>query len=154
MTSTMRRNTALIPPTFKLLVEHPEYRKFVRTMPTIPANMRQGRPWAVWAITHNARWRGGLFESYVDAWGATLKAMRNTEKYRDVALVSRRQLFEPPRAVIPLIEYPFEWCPRCRRPTMYRPLQRHHAVEILTLQDPYRCYFCGIRRSFAGETIY
>jgi hypothetical protein len=75
-------------------------------------------------------------------------------KYRDVALVSRRMLFEPPVSVRHTIEYPFEWCPRCRRPTMYRALQRHHAVVVLTLQDPYRCYFCGIRRTMSKETVY
>lgn len=144
----------LHPPTFQSLVDDPVYRRYVKTVPHLPNNLTGGNPWAVWAITQpidgypDGRWRGAMFATYAQAWAATLSAMRNTARYRDVSLVSRRAMFHPPIGFV--WDFPYEWCPRCRRPTLYRMMSRHHAVTVLTSDDPYRCYFCGIRRSFAG----
>lgn len=48
-----------------------------------------------------------------------------------------------------------EWCPNCRRPTVFKWFKKHHAfvqkeaAEFVTVYDPahLRCTICGIRES-------
>lgn len=136
------------PPTFAELIDDPAYRKFVKTVPRLPDNLQHGKPWAVWALTTQGKWRGGQFATYAEAWAVTIKTLRNT-RYADVSLVSRRKLFTMPIMVAPLVSFQLAWCPRCRRPTVFEYAGSHHAVKVMTYDDP-RCYYCGIRQSFAG----
>lgn len=144
------------PPTIHMLLEDPIYRAFVKRNADhqLAVNLRQGEPWQVWARTTEdpARWRGARFSSYPDAWASLVKAVRNRARYADVTIVSRRQLFTPPPG-LNRETWPrqFEWCGRCRRPSYFAYRPRHHALRdapVLTEDDPYRCFYCGVRRAF------
>lgn len=112
----------LRPPTFNSLVDDPAYRKYVKTVPFIPESISHGNPWAVWALTDAStragKWRGGQFPTYAKAWSVLVKALRSP-RVVDVTIVSRRRLFRVPPELDHMVYFPYEWCPRCRRPTMY-----------------------------------
>jgi hypothetical protein len=137
------------PPTIRELLEDPAYRKYVKVVPHLPDNLRHGNPWAVWALARNGRWRGGKFHTYRDAWNVVVKAVRN-DQIEDVSIISLRWPFHQPlEARFP---WNFEWCYRCRRPTTYEWCLSHHALKaapVLTEDDPYRCFYCGVRRAYA-----
>lgn len=168
---------ALTPPTMHELLDDPIYRAYVKRVPQttvkgrpLPA-LTTGNPWQIWARTNDGKWKTGQFATYRDAWLIVVKGIRNVN-VADVALVSRRVFFGPPghwekyHARNPrtgvsevyerwVIDYHWdtglEWCPRCRRPSMFRRLNpSHHALRrqpTLTDDDPFRCVFCGIRRA-------
>jgi hypothetical protein len=136
------------PPSLHTLLEDPLFRAYMKQVPDLSPNLAHGSPWAVWARTTDepARWRGGKFTTYRDAWTATVKAVRNTDRYQDVALVSLRQFFPPPEGFH--WDYNFEWCSRCRRPSYFAYRPRHHALRnapVLTSEDALRCFYCGVR---------
>lgn len=158
----------MLPPSLHTLLEDPVFRTYMKTPPRLPPSLSHGNPWAVWARTTAGRWRGGQFETYASAWAVTVKAMRNPT-VQDVSLVSRRRLFDPPveiqeykvrmkltgliqvryRERYPLahlIDWPYEWCPRCRRPSMFELFTKHHAVPTMIDSCKPRCVFCGFRR--------
>lgn len=76
-----------------------------------------------------------------------VKALRSP-RVVDVTIVSRRRLFRVPPELDHMVYFPYEWCPRCRRPTMYELFEHHHAIPRGIPLDPdqARCVFCGIRR--------
>jgi hypothetical protein len=137
------------PPTMRVLLEDPVYRAMFKTIPHLAPSLAYGQPWAVWGRLTTGKWRGGKFHTYADAWRVVVKAVRSTT-YEDVAIVSRRQLFAPPPGAI--WDYPFAWCSRCRRPTMFAVRPNHHALRdapvlITDRSEPRdKCYYCGMRR--------
>lgn len=143
---------SLIPPTIHELLDDPLYRKYVKTRPYLPVNVQHGHPWQLWVRTHPvgdqpSQWRGAKLATYDEAWTLLVKAYRNTAKYADVAVVSRRVFYGPPEGFLWDIGY--EWCSRCRRPSTFRERYSHHALRnapAIATEDAYRCYFCGIRR--------
>ena len=144
--STVSYDPAVLPSTLSSLIDDPIYRRYIRTPPRLAATLREGQPWQVWALSAAGRWRGGKFATYADAWPVVVRAMK-APAIRDVSLVSRRQLFRMPDNLIHLVYYPYEWCPRCRRPTMYELFHKHHGMPTLMDPDQPRCVFCGIRRT-------
>jgi hypothetical protein len=139
------------PPSLRQLLEDPIYRSFIKTIPVLSPNLTNGNPWAVWARSTEGPWRGSNFPTYRDAWAVVVKALRNPG-YEDVTIISRRQLFPPP--IHFYWDYHYEWCSRCRRPTTFAIRPRHHALRsapVMTLDDPYRCYYCGMRRCAMPE---
>lgn len=136
------------PPSFGSLIGDPVFRAYMKRVPRLPPSLTHGQPWAVYGLTIDDRWRGGKFATYADAWRVAVSMHKQPDKYQDVSVVSRRMLFDPPASLLHLIDYPFAWCPRCRRPTLYLRYPRHHAVQVMTTDDPIRCFYCGIRRSF------
>ena len=137
----------VMPPSLMSLVDDPVYRRYIRTIPTLPDNISHGSPWAVWAVTRAGKWRGGKFGTYREAWGVVVKALRNP-RIEDVSIVSRRKLFRSPGSLAHLVLPPYEWCPRCRRPSMYQLFRSHHAIEKWVPMDPGhpRCIYCGLGR--------
>lgn len=138
------------PPHLAALLGDPIYRKYIKTIPRLAPSLAWGTPWAVWARTIEGKWKGGQFPTYADAWAVVVKAIRSPS-IEDVALVSRRQLFPPPTpAYMRDVEFRgYDWCSRCRRPSSFAIRPRHHALRtspVLTLDDPLRCYYCGMRR--------
>lgn len=134
------------PPTIHTLLEDPAWRRMVKRVPLLAPPLRWGHPWAVYARRMDGRWTGGTFATYRDAWLVVVKAVRNPS-YEDVSIVSRRQMFGPPEDFV--WDWPFEWCSRCRRPSSFIVRPHHHALRsciVLTSDDPYRCYYCGMRR--------
>lgn len=115
------------------------------------------------------RWKGGKFHTYREAYAVVAKALKaktsdNKPKYYDMSISSRIQLFSPHHTLTPdlqaitsshnmLTTYTsenLEWCGRCRRPTMFEwAMRSHHALRsspAITTDDPYRCFYCGIRK--------
>ena len=157
----------MIPPTLSELLSEPDYKKYLKKIPeAVPST---GSPWQVWAHKNSGKWGSRLCESYPDAYRCTLQLYRSAE-YRDICITSRSRIFPEPgewvvkgsgrdtyRVFIPLFTFwgpQFEWCGRCRRPTRFRYCPEGHRAlrdaPILTQDEPYRCYYCGARRSLAG----
>jgi len=165
------------PPPIGELLDDPVYRAYVTRIPDASANLSLavGEPWQVWVRKADDRWMTGKFATYPGAWNTLVRAHRSG-KATDIALVSRRVFFAPPgtweeykvKVVNPRTKEKrieirerwvntfgwdpfFEWCGRCRRPTVFRNLHwTHHALRqqpCLTDDEPYRCVFCGIRRA-------
>lgn len=131
------------PPTMRELLDDPIYKKMLLTIP-------QNDNWAVYALKTNGRWVGRIYESYREAFEMmrTIIAPMNREHYRDVSLVSRASLHQPPVKFI-WETHTFDWCGRCRRPTTYKRDQGLHALRdapILSTDEPYRCFYCGMRK--------
>lgn len=143
------RGEITVPPTIHELLADPVMRMYYKTRPTIPRTLEWGEPWMVWATDHEGKWGRKMFESYTLAWEKVVKIYRDPDRYRDVALVSRRLLFPPPLKATWRSGY--DWCSRCRRPSEFRERSpEHHALRtmpVLTEDAPRRCYYCGIRRA-------
>ena len=144
-----REGIIAVPPTIHELLNDPVMRAYYKTRPHLPRTLEWGEPWLVWATSHDGKWGRKTFESYTLAWEKMVELYRNTDKYRDVALVSRRVFYPPPvKAIWPAR---FDWCSRCRRPSEFRERSpEHHALRtmpVLTEDAPRRCYYCGIRRA-------
>lgn len=139
-----------MPPTLRELLNDPVFRLYYQRVPRLPENLQWGEPWQVWAVTHDGRWGSRLYVEYRDAWAKVMDCYKNPAKFRDVCIVSRRMMFDPPRhAFWPASR--FNWCSRCRRPSEFRQRSpEHHALRsqpVLTDDEPRRCYYCGIRKT-------
>jgi hypothetical protein len=159
------------PPKLAVLLEDPAFRRYMKTLPSLPDNLSFGKPWAVIALKTSGKWMMGKFPTYGQAWNMTCRLVRDTE-IEDVSLVSRRRLFAPPTrpeeyrvrnvktgrietrvrrvpVLAHLIEHPYAWCVRCRRPSSFEQFTRHHAIpRNVPLDDgAIRCVFCGMRPS-------
>jgi len=139
-----------MPPTLRELLADPVYKMYFTRRLTVPDSLAHGQPWQVWAVTYEGRWGSRLFEEYTDAWAKAVTLNKDSERFRDVAIVSRRVMFAPP----PRLAWSgskFAWCSRCRRPSEFRVrTPDHHALRsqpVLTDDAPRRCYYCGIRKA-------
>lgn len=116
------------------------------------------------------RWKGGKFHTYREAYSVVAKALKakdsttNKPKYYDMCITSRIQLFTPPVLLTPdlslitathnrlatYVSESLDWCGRCRRPSTFEwAMRSHHALRsapAITTDDPYRCFYCGIRK--------
>lgn len=158
----------MIPPNLSELLAEPRYRQYLKKIPT-PTPCTSGFPWQVWAVRRSGKWGSRLCETYQDAYRATLDLYRS-HSFQDICITSRSRIFPEPgkwvvkgfgkdahRVFVPTLRFwspQFEWCGRCRRPTRFRYCPEGHRAlrdaPILTSDDPYRCYYCGARRSLAG----
>jgi hypothetical protein len=140
------------PPTIHDLLDDPVYRKMLLTPPAIPGPLTWGDPFMLWAQREDGVWASKAFPTYRDAWAKAVPIIKDRDKYTDLAIVSKRVFLPPPR----LATWPvsLSWCSRCRRPSSFQAWDpaRHHALKrsarqaILTDDEPYRCWYCGIRR--------
>jgi hypothetical protein len=131
-------------------------------------------PWLILANLANGRTGIRRHDTWTDAHDAFKRAL-DRDGITDVTVVARRMFFAPPGHWVPRkrrvtdtrtnttrtvveevwtdsMSWPgYEWCPRCRRPSEFRELPPdHHAfrlVPVRTIDDPYRCITCGIRRA-------
>lgn len=143
-----------MPPTLRELLSDPVFRMYYLRAPRLPENMAWGDPWMVWAVSHENRWGSRLFSDYREAWAKTVEIYKQPDRFRDVAIVSRRVMYAPPpKAVWPSR---LSWCCRCRRPSEFRIRSTdHHALRGKDIVAPNamfakdkekrRCYYCGIR---------
>lgn len=142
----------LIPPTMGELYRLPVYRKFISKNVRLPENVQHGNPWML--IVRRVPeydgpvWGKKLVPTYKEAFYA-MREMLDTPTVEDVAIISRRVLFGPP----PGFEWQsrkFPWCGRCRRPTQFRFMLKHPALNgapVLTYDEPFRCVYCGMREA-------
>lgn len=153
------------PPTLRELAGDPVYRAFLKRPPQLPDNLSWGMPWRLW-VERDTKWLTKKYHTYPEAWRKAMTVYKNPE-VTDVCIVSMRHFFDPPvantkrmintrtkqvitREVYWLPDPPFEWCFRCRRPTLFTSLPPdHHALltqPTVSPDSPWRCWFCGIRR--------
>lgn len=150
------------PPTLRQLLAFPLYRAYLKKVPPMPDAVALRNPWQVWAYNETTeRWGSAVCETYRDAYLKTATLNRSPQ-YTDIAIVSRTILHPMPRVLRlnaewhTLYDARYDWCQRCRRPTVFRYVQNHRALRdapALTTEDPLRCYYCGARKCFAGEEM-
>lgn len=152
----MQRMRILTPPSLRMLWDDDTYRSFLERKPRLPTNLQHGQPWMVAArwtddyIYEMNKSRAWAHRNYCDYFQALDFALELLDRraIADVAVISRRKLYQP--FVNFTWEPRFSWCGRCRRPTLFRKTSAaHHALRnapAITLEDPYRCYYCGMRR--------
>jgi hypothetical protein len=136
--------------TLQQLIEDPIYRQWLRTPPV------GGFPKFVKFRVYAQREQGGLwakrdFDDFKSAYNFLAK---NFRKWHDAALVTRNYACRPPvvringkrRYHTPMLEMEgHEWCPYCRRPTVFGHFSRHHAFgHYKPLPFKRRCGVCGI----------
>lgn len=170
------------PPTLRDLLQIPAYRKYFATNPRLTSHTRS-EPWQVWIASldpssrTSLRWKGGKFHTYKEAYQVVGKALaartpQGKHRYYDAVIVSRVQLFAPRHMLTPSLsaltaehnlmidtmEEELSWCGRCRRPSSFPwASRRHHAlrsVPALTTDEPYRCFYCGIRKASMPRYTY
>lgn len=140
----------LLPPTMDELYRLPVYRKFIQKNVRLPQNVDHGNPWMImirrWP--HDGpTWGKKLVHSYRKAY-FMMREYLDDPTVEDVAIISRRVLFGPPLG----FEWQykkFPWCGRCRRPTQFKYMLKHPALNgasVLTYDEPFRCVFCGHRQ--------
>lgn len=138
-----------MPPTLRELLADPVYRMYYLREPKLPPGLQHGDPWLVWAVNHDGQWGKRMFSEYADAWAKVISIYKQPDRFRDVAVVSRRMMFAPPEKAT--WRSTFAWCARCRRPSEFRVRSpQHHALRgqpVLTDDEPRRCYYCGIRKA-------
>jgi hypothetical protein len=138
------------PPELRMLLQDQYFKQMMRRRPRIPSNLTRPElspPWQVWVLTTTERWRKGEFHSYDDAFRVMREKLRD-EGTMDVALVSKRFLMAPPIGFKwQWKKYP--WCPRCRRPSVFKLSYGHRNLRGVQLSDdePMRCFYCGIRQA-------
>lgn len=143
------------PPTLRALLEDATFRRYMKTIPRPHPLMQHGNPWQVWVRTTEGRWRTGLYPDYASAWRTAIAQMRKPEMVGDVCVTSRRVLFAQPEN----LEIPrgLTWCPRCRRPSYWAALSRHHHAlknqPAVAEDENHRCMFCGIRMAGLGSVF-
>lgn len=84
-------------PTMRTLMEDPQFRAYMKTVPHLPRNLRTGNPWQLWVRQHGGIWGTAFRPTYADAWRVFVHHYKaSKEDHRDVSLVSRRVFFAPP----------------------------------------------------------
>jgi DNA-directed RNA polymerase subunit RPC12/RpoP len=148
------------PPTLRELLANDLYKAFFKKRPPEPVPSPLNHPWQVWAYNgETERWGSRLCKSYPDAYKFT-RELFATGKYVDIAIVSRTIIHDVPRPLKlaqPWDPYQFDWCGRCRRPTIFRYMPSGHRAlhnaPAITTDEPYRCYYCGVRKVLAGKAL-
>jgi len=156
----------------KLIKHDAQFKKFLTT----PAKLKYPRagqtPWRLFVQrTRGGPWAHKSYPSYPEAYNALRKYLPTCH---DAAINCKPQGFEPPMvrqnykvrlrsansAAKPkfvvktrqlYIPMPFghNWCPFCRRPTVFKRMKSHALYKSIHMEDnPSRCTLCGARREF------
>lgn len=139
----------IVPPDMRTLLNDPAFRKMMRTRPRMPATLTAPSlppAWHVWVYCTNEKWKRGRYSTYDEAY-RKMREQLELDTVVDVSVVSIRRFFEPPTGFkFQPVKYP--WCARCRRPSTFQEQEFHRALgnAELTMDEPFRCYFCGIRK--------
>lgn len=139
----------ITPPTMRTLLQDDAFRKMMKTRPRVPASLVYAGStpaWHVWVLMMNDKWKRGKFHTYDEAY-RKMKDMLGRDDVQDVSVTCIRLMFAPPVGFDWQWEkYP--WCARCRRPSLFFERLTHRAInfEQITYDEPYRCFYCGIRK--------
>jgi hypothetical protein len=162
--------------TLRQLLADPLYKKWFLKRPTVVPTGSQTPPWFIY-ILEEGKWRRAQIGSYKKAlkWAA-----KNLQGFDDIVISSKRQAYRPPRyrrnveghfeycpkkcrlqhtETVIWESYPYthQWCPYCRRPTVFDVFARHHAFtgqwdNGRCLEKP-RCTVCGASDSMVQEIM-
>jgi DNA-directed RNA polymerase subunit RPC12/RpoP len=130
------------------LLLNDEFRAMMRRRPRLPENLMRpdmAPPWHLWVLTTSDKWKRGKFRTYDDAY-KKMRELLKDESIEDVSITSIRYMMPPPMGFV-WMDRKYPWCARCRRPSTF-VLQVHHRAinfEEPTLDEPNRCFYCGIR---------
>lgn len=153
--------------TIHQLLEDSVYKKWLKKIPSIgSAICPSGKPWRVWVqMKRGGRWSRKDFEKYQEAY----VFLRGQLHYcHDAALNCKVREFRPPVVRDPalgLVKFAgemvgkkryhipsrvgqhemHEWCPHCRRPTIFTWFSKHHSFPKPVTSSDRRCNICGIR---------
>lgn len=102
-------------------------------------------PWFIYVQkTEGSRWQRAKVPTYAKAFEHARTMLK--DGVWDLAIHSRRASYAPPD------DYEFaqshDWCPYCRRPTVFWYFRTHHALRKFKhydLSEQPRCTICGIR---------
>lgn len=157
-------------PSLETLAADPIWLAQLRTQVGLPKNLRHTSqtPWVLWACVVRRSpvppqkpiwtWARSSHATYGQAFNAWVASRRkNTARVEanelgalivDWSIVCAPKLWDQPLTVA--LPEGCSWCPRCRRPVVWRWIGRHHAVPGLAdLQPTLRCPWCGIREETA-----
>lgn len=156
------------------LLEDPIYKAYFCKVPKLPKTSSTTPPWRLYIQRKGeTRWRRRDFDTYSAAF-KVLKKLLKEDKVKDAAIHCRRMSFAPPVRMMKIrgkyvrgsdgvsrqatkrvdwepkipadIFDEHEWCPWCRRPSVFKYYSRHHALGQLGMTiDPSvpRCVICG-----------
>lgn len=142
----------LIP--LKEQLRDPIFRRWMTKTPRL-RNIGSSEPWCVFVQKSvEGGWARKLFPEYREAYRFIAARIND---FPDLTLNSRRQLFKPPIIIgdkgkpvyrLPQLKLapdaPHQWCPYCRRLSIFKPFARHHALPGMLLRYIPRCMICGI----------
>lgn len=162
--------------TFRELLRNPVYKAWIRKPPQVyPKGLK---PWRVWVQRRDGGgWAYVDYSVYVKAYNRLIQEIKRGAWDGAIACPSRRSgrpmvkvgtkvlrdsVGNPRRDPktrevirVPIIKPwvpPFEfhqWCPYCRRPTVWGYYQSHHAMSSLPiLNNEPRCRICGVRETY------
>jgi hypothetical protein len=166
--------------TLRELLADPTYRKWFAKPPKLTNFSPSGRPYRVYVQRElDGSWAQAAFPKYADAYRYIAKHLRvfhdmaiatPGQAFHPPVLVSkepvlkrkvvqlkggktkivRRYVYERSywRPALELLGH--QWCPYCRRPTVFAYFAKHHTVKNCI---PYemRCTICGVRRTFIKD---
>lgn len=137
------------------LLKNPTYRSYLTKNVVYPKNVYHPAPWRVWAqkvspqSKSGFKWAGKTFKTYGEAFALTKTILGRPADFKDVSISSRLIGFRAPEQL--RVQYKmdgYDWCVMCRRPVIFTPMRRHHALDS-TLHQYYAhfpvCPYCGIR---------
>lgn len=137
--------------TLRQLVGDPIYRQWLKTPPV--GGFPKYTKFKVYVQREkNGPWARRSFDNFRDAYEFLAKHLK---KWHDAALVATNYASRPPvvrvngkrRYYAPMLEMTgHDWCPYCRRPTVFGHFSQHHAFppHLKPLAFKRRCGVCGI----------
>lgn len=151
-------------PSLETLVADPTWLALLRTQVGLPKNLRHEtqHPWILWACIVRRSpiqgkpmwsWARSTHSTYGQAFNAYAASRRsNTARLEsgeagalivDWSIVCAPKLWHRPMGLT--LPTGTAWCPRCRRPVVWRWLGRHHSLPGVTPVPCMRCPWCGVR---------
>lgn len=140
--------------TLREQLQDPIYRKWFSMPPKEAVSHLTSPQWWVYVQKKpGGRWR----RAECSSWKQGYKFIAaNIKKYNDMALVHKRQEFQPPvvrdagkrRYHFPTALPNHNWCTYCRRMTRFTFFARHHAMPEWADSGEKRCSICGVRLKF------
>lgn len=146
--------------TLKHLLKNDElYRKWFARTPRLP-KVTTGDPWRLFIQKNeNGAWSYRDYRDYANAYAALRTLLPKTH---DAALNCKRVGYPPLKLKAdgkvtwwPRPTY-HEWCPYCRRPTIFRKMKQHPLHKQYKFFDPPQvmCSICSVRQEFVMETFH
>lgn len=143
--------------TMKELLQDPLFKQWTMKQPKLSPMASNTPPWILY-VRCEGRWSRSQHATYASAYNTMVRLIKEG-KLDDCSIHSKRQMFRPPivRREGKKYNWPsppgHRWCGLCRRPTVFKCFNRHHAFPKRIPIVPYepRCSICGVRQSSMKE---